>query len=49
MRSFYIGGKMDIDELITKAESGDPIAQYELSIKYSDGDGIEKNQSPLLG
>ena len=39
---------MDIDELITKAESGDPIAQYELSIKYSDGDGIEKNHDKAL-
>lgn len=39
---------MGIDELIRKAESGDPIAQYQLSIKYSEGDGIEKNYDKAL-
>ena len=39
---------MGIDELIRKAESGDPIAQYELSKKYSDGDEVEKNYDKAL-
>lgn len=35
----------DIDDLIKKANSGDPIAQYNLGVHYERGDGVAQSYS----
>ncbi len=38
----------DIQELIAKAEQGDPDAQYELGICYLHGEGVERNEEEAV-
>ena len=35
-------------ELIRKAEEGNADAQYQLALKYENGDGVEKTCPPLF-
>ena len=41
----YVSAAQDIDDKIRAAESGDPIAQYNLALRYFKGEGVPQNDA----
>lgn len=43
------GGGAQIDDLLTKANQGDPAAQFGMGVAYDTGRGVRKNQTEAAG